>query len=36
MLKSKKIKDYLFIIISKSGNTLETITNVNLLNIKKF
>tara|TARA_Y100000590_G_C15626546_1_gene979574 strand:- start:65 stop:1285 length:1221 start_codon:yes stop_codon:yes gene_type:complete len=36
ILKSKKIKDSLFIIISKSGNTLETIANVNLLNIKNF
>ena len=34
--KKKQTKNSLFIIISKSGNTLETITNINLLSKVKF
>ena len=36
MKKLKKKKNYLNLIISKSGNTLETIVNSNIINQKKI
>lgn len=36
LLKNKKIKNSLFIFISKSGSTIETLTNINFLNKIKF